>query len=89
MASALLDSLIASGGYHLLPMISETNARMTMKFLPDFKLNNEARYQKITRLRQIYWVMSCHQYLDTDHVSSLCHKGHFTWTRPGCNSTKI
>ena len=45
MASALFDSAIASGGWYHPPKISETTGPMTMKFLPDVKLNKEARNQ--------------------------------------------
>ena len=46
VASALLDSLIASGGGITPPKISETTGRITMEFLPDVKLSEEARNQK-------------------------------------------
>ena len=48
MASALLDSLLASGGGSgtILPKISETTERLAMKFLPDVKLSKEARIKK-------------------------------------------
>ena len=48
IASALFDSVIASGGGGTTPppKISVTTERMTMKFLPDVKLSEEARNQK-------------------------------------------
>ena len=48
MVSALFDSLMASGGEGgtIPPKISETPVPMTMKFVPYFKINIEARNQK-------------------------------------------
>ena len=49
MASALFDSLMASGGKGsgtIPPKIAESTGPMTMKFLLDVKLNKEARNQK-------------------------------------------
>ena len=45
-ASALFDSAIASGGWVVPPKISKTTEPMTMKFLPDVKLNKETQNQK-------------------------------------------
>ena len=49
IASALFDSLLASGGGSGTaappPKISETTGRITMKFLPDIKLIEEAQNQ--------------------------------------------
>ena len=47
IASALFDSAIASGGWVVPPKISKTTEPMTMKFLPDVKLSEGARNQKI------------------------------------------
>ena len=40
------DSLLASGGGTIPPKISVTTGHMTMKFLPDVKLSEEAQNQK-------------------------------------------
>ena len=47
MVSALFEILMASfGWYHYPAKISETTGHMTTKYLPDAKLNEEARNQK-------------------------------------------
>ena len=46
MTSALFGSVFAPGGGTTPPKISEIAGRMTMKFLPDLKLNEEVGNQK-------------------------------------------
>ena len=48
--------------------------------------NRSIKFEIGQVLHQIYWVMSCHQYLDTNQVSCLSddynRKRHFTSARP-------
>ena len=43
MVIALVDSIMASGGWYRIPKILEITEPRTMKFLPDVKLSEETQ----------------------------------------------